>query len=355
MDGSTLRDSEAVLLAYVQLIDAGQFSEERLEGTTKSQDIYNKLKNYLELKNISMKYITSCAVDGAPNMMAKKNGCLKLIKDINPEIVIVHCVNHKKHLVAKNISPVLNKPVPNLSVFLGCFVKSKMKAMLDFYFILNEFLNDKPEMKILLTIDGKAFVGYLTDIFEKLNILNKQLQGPNKTLVDAKAKIFGFITNIELYIKQVGNRNFEQFHWLQKCKATSNALLVMTNHLDKVSVDMKERFSDLKQIDFPAWMLQPVIVDLTDISDMQYQEELAEFQNNESANTLFNRKGAMVWLCQEIEAKYPKITKCARKLFLPFPTSYLVECGFSAVNDLLIKKRNRLDITERGDLRLKLS
>ncbi|XP_026475534.1 protein ZBED8-like [Ctenocephalides felis] len=352
MDGSTLRDSEAVLLAYVQLIDAGQFSEERLE-------------------------------DGAPNMMAKKNGCLKLIKDINPEIVIVHCVNHKIHLVAKNISPVLNK-------VLHAVIKSSAKSerlfrlfceeqnesyvrlllhtevrwlskgnclnrFMQLFDVLSEFLNDKPEMKILLTIDGKAFVGYLTDIFEKLNILNKQLQGPNKTLVDAKAKIFGFITNIELYIKQVGNRNFEQFHWLQKCKATSNALLVMTNHLDKVSVDMKERFSDLKQIDFPAWMLQPVIVDLTDISDMQYQEELAEFQNNESANTLFNRKGAMLWLCQEIEAKYPKITKCTRKLFLPFPTSYLVECGFSAVNDLLIKKRNRLDITERGDLRLKLS
>lgn len=63
--------------------------------TTKSQDIYNKLKNYLELKNISMKNITSCAAYGAPKMMDKKNGCLKLIKDINPEMVIVHCVIHK--------------------------------------------------------------------------------------------------------------------------------------------------------------------------------------------------------------------------------------------------------------------
>ncbi|GFU06561.1 hypothetical protein TNCV_3404631 [Trichonephila clavipes] len=55
-------------------------------------------------------------------------------------------------------------------------------------------------MKHLLTIDDKAFVSYLADIFEKLNILNQQLQGTNKILVDAKAKIFGFITNIKLYI-----------------------------------------------------------------------------------------------------------------------------------------------------------
>ena len=56
-----------------------------------------------------------------------------------------------------------------------------------------------------------------------------------------------------------------------------------------------------------------------------------------------------------IEETYPKITETAQKNILPFPTSYLVECGFSAVTDILTKKRNRLDICERGDLRLKLT
>jgi hypothetical protein len=55
---------------------------------------------------------------------------------------------------------------------------------------LEEFLKDTQEMKLLSSIDGKAFISYLEDIFEKLNILNKQLQGSNKTLVDVKTKIF---------------------------------------------------------------------------------------------------------------------------------------------------------------------
>lgn len=55
-----------------------------------------------------MKNITSCAADGAPNMMGKKNGCLKLMKDENPEMLLVHCVIHRENLVAKHISPVLN-------------------------------------------------------------------------------------------------------------------------------------------------------------------------------------------------------------------------------------------------------
>ena len=44
-----------------------------------------------------IKNITVCAADGAPNMMGKKNGCLKLMKDENPEILLVHCVIHSKN------------------------------------------------------------------------------------------------------------------------------------------------------------------------------------------------------------------------------------------------------------------
>ena len=102
---------------------------------------------------------------------------------------------------------------------------------------------------------------------------------------------------------------------------------------------MKERFSDLKLIDFPTWVMQPVLVDLSDAS-MQYQEELSKIQNDELVKTLFNLKGAMTWLCDETETKYPNSTSFARKLLLPFPSSYLAECGFSTVNDLLLKKRS---------------
>ncbi|KFM63571.1 SCAN domain-containing protein 3, partial [Stegodyphus mimosarum] len=137
MDESTLKDSEAVLITYVRYIDTGHFDEEmlfckRLESTTTSKDIYNKLKNYLDVNNIPMKNITSCAADSALNMMGKKNDCLKLMKDENPEMVLVHCVIHRENLVANNILPVLNevlhsvvsmllKLMPNFSLSLATF------------------------------------------------------------------------------------------------------------------------------------------------------------------------------------------------------------------------------------------
>ena len=83
-----------------------------------------------------------------------------------------------------------------------------------------------------------------------------------------------------------------------------------------------------------------MLVNLSDISNIQYQEELAEMQNDESVKTLFNIKGAMTWLCEETELKYPNSTKCTRKLLLPFPSSYLAECGFSAIKDLLLKRKS---------------
>ena len=86
--------------------------------------------------------------------------------------------------------------------------------------------------------------------------------------------------------------------------------------------------------------MQPMLVDLSDVS-MQYQEELSKLQNYESVKTLFSIKGVMAWLCDETQTKFPNSTSFAKKLLFPFPSSYLAECGFSAITyDLLLKNRN---------------
>ena len=41
--------------------------------------------------------------------MGKKNGVLKLLKDENPQMLLVHCVIHRQNLVSKKVSPVLNE------------------------------------------------------------------------------------------------------------------------------------------------------------------------------------------------------------------------------------------------------
>ena len=66
-------------------------------------------------------------------------------------------------------------------------------------------------------------------------------------------------------------------------------------------------------------------------------------------------KNQLMWLDTQVCAKYAKLAKVAEHTLLPFPTTYLVECGFSAVTEILTKKRGTLDICKRGDLHAKLT
>ena len=52
---------------------------------------------------------------------------------------------------------------------------------MELFDILRQFLDEEPYMTLLLTVDGEALVSYLTDILEKLDVLNEQLQGTNMT------------------------------------------------------------------------------------------------------------------------------------------------------------------------------
>lgn len=65
-----------------------------------------------------------------------------------------------------------------------------LRRFMELLDILSEFFNDKFVTKPLKAVDGRAFMDYLKDIFEKLNMLNRQLQGANKIHVDAKVKKF---------------------------------------------------------------------------------------------------------------------------------------------------------------------
>ena len=51
--------------------------------------------------------------------------------------------------------------------------------------------------------ETKALISYLADIFAKLNVLNKELQGKQKTLIDCKTKIFAAFLKIPNFEKKL--------------------------------------------------------------------------------------------------------------------------------------------------------
>ena len=68
-------------------------------------------------------------------------------------------------------------------------------------------------------------------------------------------------------------------------------------------------------------------------------DELMDLQNDDSVKPIHASKQQLMWLNPQVSPKYPKLAYEAQQVLLPFPTTYLVECAFSAVTDILTKKR----------------
>ena len=52
-------------------------------------------------------------------------------------------------------------------------------------------------------------MSYLADIFEKLCFLNKQFHEANATLIDEKAKMFGFVTYLSLCRNNIFSKRYD--------------------------------------------------------------------------------------------------------------------------------------------------
>ncbi|KRX25518.1 SCAN domain-containing protein 3 [Trichinella nelsoni] len=72
--------------------------------------------------------------------------------------------------------------------------------------------------------------------------------------------------------------------------------------------------------------------------------ELINLSEDSSFKVSFDRK-TLTHFCLSVQNKYPTLSTAALKLLLPFTTSYLCEIGFSAMNGIKSKFRNKLKLS----------
>ncbi|XP_076044738.1 protein FAM200C-like [Oratosquilla oratoria] len=182
------------------------------------------------------------------------------------------------------------------------------------------------------------------DIIEKLNVLNKELQGNDSSLFSRKEVITAFIGKHKLFWLNIGRWEFAQFPSLASISTEllDADLAVYVDHLKQLHNDVETCFSGLLQMTVPDWFVDPFIANISEV-DVTLYESVIELQNDTTARF------------QDVYEKYPLLWKEVKLFLLAFPTSYLVETGFSRVMHLLSKTRNRLGTEERGDLRLSLT
>lgn len=395
LDESTLLNDEALLLAYVRFIHKEQVCQEMLfarslKTDTKGQTVYQTVSDFCEAKEIPLTNIVACATDGAAAMVGRYRGFTAYLKEAVPNVLAVHCVIHRQHLVAKNLSENLHE---SLRIVIAAVNKIKANSLNSRLFKQLCAENDEDFDRLLLHTEVrwlskgkclsrlfnlfdsvveflhsinspladqlssiKADVAYLADIFAMFNHLNLQLQGKDLNLIRAKSVISTFIQKLVLYRQSIGRRDFSKFPSLENINVEllDDKILVYSQHIESVVSDMKNRFQDLCALEVPSWILNPFDEELHNGSTLE--EELLELLNDFELKPAFKRENYQeFWMQSEVQRKFPSLWGKAKLFFIAFPSSYLAEQGFSVVTQILTKSRNRLDIVKRGDLRLRLT
>lgn len=364
-----------------------------LQTDTKGATVFETLEGFLKEQMIPMENIIACATDGAAAMVGKYRGFTAFLKKAIPHVMTIHCVVHRQHLVAKNITEPLNSAMSTVITAVNKIKAHPLNSRL-FKKLCSE--NDEEFERLLLhtevrwlskgncldrvfslfssvveflgTVDSALAerlkhiqdqVAYLADIFEKFNDLNLQLQGNENNLVKSKSVVSGFIAKLPLFRGELGRRDFKRFPRMNEVSnlVDDDTLLIFLNHLTNIEADMKERFKELLSLEIPSWILDPFEIPSDDVpGSSSLEADLIDLRHDFELKPTFKKQQYRdFWLQQAVTEKYPSLWKAAKLFFIAFPTSYLVERGFSVVSQIMTKARNRLDVVERGDLRLRLT
>ena len=195
-------------------------------------------------------------------------------------------------------------------------------------------------------------------MFSKFNEVNLQLQGDETSLIKAKSALAAFLSKLQLYSRNLGCREFCQFPCLsdleKKTGMKDDDIAVYCAHLAELHRDMSVRFNDLFSLEILGLVIDPFTEPSTEVPTHR-EEELVSLQNDEDLKPKFRTSYQAFWMQTAIPKRYPTLLKDIKFFFIAFPTSYLVERGYSVVSRLLTRQRNKLNITEHGDLKLLLT
>ncbi|XP_063312646.1 zinc finger BED domain-containing protein 5-like [Pelobates fuscus] len=323
LDESVIADNNALLMTYVRYLDENNTLQEEMLFTvnlitdTKGLSIFNAVKSYFAKNNIPLNNIVACATDGAPSMVGRYRGFVAYLKEEVPNVLCIHCVVHRQHIVGKHLSTSLHS---SLSIIIKAVNKIKSNAKCDRMFrqlcqdnneqfirlllhtevrwlskgtCLSRFValfdsvvqffesdNEAGLYEQLKNVKNDAF--YLADIFKRFNEINLQLQGANITLISCKNIVSLFIEKLDLLRHNILKREFHQFPELSSINndVTPGDIERFSSHLKELKLDMEKRFQDILNLKVHDWMINPFTANVAEV-DITCQEELLELKYDE--------------------------------------------------------------------------
>lgn len=135
----------------------------------------------------------------------------------------------------------------------------------------------------------------MADLYSKFNEAQRQLQGKDVTIIQARTVLLGFQSKLSLFRATFAHRDFQYFSNLQQIQSESifdGDLEIYMTHLENLIEDIKVHFEDLKKIIVPEWILMPFDIEIGNADTaLCLQEEFIEMTEDLEVRALFRKKG----------------------------------------------------------------
>ena len=160
-------------------------------------------------------------------------------------------LNHRKF---KSLLEELNSNYSDVLLHTSVRWLSRGKVLERFYSLRHEIiLFLQQNNKIYNELDNGGWwclLAFLCDIAEKLNELNRGLQGENKIITQMANKIFAFEEKLNIYHEEIENKVFHNFPTIIKANqegmhVSDENCTIFLNYLAALAKEFKSGFQDL--------------------------------------------------------------------------------------------------------------
>lgn len=392
LDETTDISKKAQLLAFLRFAKDGKIQNhyffcQELKQTTTGKDIFDLVDENVKKNNLRWENCVSVCTDGASAMLGHKKGFAAKVLEENQSIKIVHCMIHREVLVSKslpaNLKKVLDEVVKVVNFIKANALRSRIftalcEAMESEYKtllfhtevrwlskgkVLNRFVTMKVEIISFIDTEEVDFpflkedlwwlkVSFLSDLFEKLNECNLQLQGSQENFITISSKLKGFEEKMRMWTAKIKKSNFFSFpsvdsnpSKIQIQKEIETTLITLTESFLKYFPNLEPEKME--------WVVNPFMEYSSELIAEEFEENLIDLRSDLISRRVFGEKDlSEFWI--SLESKFPLLSSKAVELLLPFGSSYLCELGFSALTEIKSKKRERLQMIDQ-EMRVCLS
>ncbi|XP_060846365.1 zinc finger BED domain-containing protein 5-like [Rhopalosiphum padi] len=372
LDESTDISGQAQLLIFIRIVSKENvLCCKTLSETTKDEDIFEIVDNYLKFANLPWDKCIEICTDGAPAMTGSVKGFTSFAKKKNENIIFTHCFLHREALITKtlvgDLKEVLDQVVKAINFIKSSSLKSSAIRWLSRGRVLSCFYDLSEEIIVFLTIEESKYE-FLGDekwwtnprrtpktcvaLFYFSPCSPCAVQPPSdatspshsdnrryaSTLTD---KIMAFNEKITLWKTQVDQKKLTMF------PRTAERDVDLISLISESIMLLKEKMTKyIPSINFENydWVRNPFSVSVNEVIGLTFAEEdnLISLKNDRTIKLKFKEMTVnKFWIYAQ--AEFPEISIKAITILLPFSTSYLCEQGFSAVTTIKSKKENDFD------------